>query len=33
MITLFIIGLTYLAIPLLIVALLAAFLMPRVAEK
>jgi hypothetical protein len=33
MITLFIIGLTYLAVPLLIVALLAAFLMPRVAEK
>lgn len=29
MITLFIIGLTYLAVPLLIVALLAAFLMPR----
>lgn len=33
MITLFIIGLTYLTVPLLIVALLAAFLMPRVAEK
>lgn len=33
MITLFIIGLAYLAVPLLIVALLAAFLMPRVAEK
>ena len=29
MITLFIIGLAYLAIPLLIVALLAAFLVPR----
>lgn len=33
LIALLIIGFAYLAVPLLIVALLAAFLMPRVAEK